>query len=446
MGLLMDVIDWMIQINSSFLKWNIAHGREILDVMHVIFDNIFYVFLCMTVFITTVYLVLSVSAVLSRKRHKEKSFDSSNAPFITIQIPTRNESIALRCAENCLGFDYPKDRYEVLIGDDSDDPAISGQLAEFAGLHERVKVIKRQKNIGFKPGNLNNMLKHSKGDYIVVFDSDFTPGRDFLKRIIAPFQHNKNLSAVQARWNFNNFNQNYVTVLASTIVYVFHHIVLTFLKKHNTGTLCGSAEAVKKSDLIKLGRWKSGSLTEDIEYSLRLHKNNKGIMYLPELECYSDVPHKAKDLYKQQMRWAYGVISSYIEHAGSLIINRSISIKRKALSFFAGFGYVLPVMILALFTFGTLSFLTHRPGPIDLPRFFSEMTINILLTSGLIIASIVSLYRAKKARYLAKMLLSSFSVGIITTFYVNKGIFKSVLGKPMEWYLLDKDTAGHTAK
>lgn len=443
MTLIINIINWIKEANTSFLEWNLNHGRPILDYLHAIFDKVFYIFLYMTIGLSLFYLVLSVIALLSKKKTKEKGFnpgaEKGKTPFVTIQIPTRNELIALRCAKKCLEFDYPKDRYEILIGDDSNNRLVSKKLKEFAAMHEQVKVIKRKDNIGYKPGNLNNMLKHSNGEMIVVFDSDFTPENDFLRRIIAPLVHDKNVSAVQARWNFNNFSQNYVTVLSSTIVHVFHHIVLTFMDRFGSGSLCGSAEAVRKSDLIRLGAWKSGSLTEDVEYSLRLHKDNKRIVYLQDLECYSDVPFKAKDLYKQQMRWGYGVISAYIFHVKDILASKTMSIKQKLLSFCAGFGYSLPIMIMVLFVFGTLSFVTDRPAPIDLAKFFSELGINVLLTSGLIAASFVSLYKAKKLRYSIKMLLSSFSIGIVTTYYVNKGIFKSILKKPMEWYLLNKN-------
>ncbi|MCX6707927.1 MAG: glycosyltransferase, partial [Candidatus Woesearchaeota archaeon] len=412
----------------------------ILDHLHLAFDKIFYVFLYATIGLTIFYLILSVLAMIPRKKREEKGFDMSKAPFVTIQIPTRNEIIALRCAQRCLEFDYPKDRYEILIGDDSNDKSVSKRLKEFADIHNNVNVIKRKQNTGFKPGNLNNMLDHSRGEILVIFDSDFTPESDFLRRIVAPFVRDKNVSAVQARWNFNNFDQNLITVLSSTIVHVFHHVVLSFMDRFETGSLCGSAEAIRKKDLIRLGKWRSGSLTEDVEYSLRLHKEGKKIIYLEGLECYSDVPFKATDLYKQQMRWAYGVVAAYICHTKDILFSRATSAKMKLLSFCAGFGYTLPVMIISLFIFGTFSFVTNRPAPIDLPKFFSELALNILLTSGLIIASMVSLYKVGKSRYLFKMLLSSFSIGIVTTLYVNKGIFKSIFGEPMEWFLLNKNT------
>lgn len=424
----------------DFIKVYLAYGRVILDYLHIIFDKTFYFFLYTAMVLTILYTIITIGAIFFKKDTKEKTFNLKKAPFVTVQIPTRNEDIALRCAQNCLDFDYPKDRYEILIGDDSNDPLVSGKINVFAKNYEQVKVIKRKKNIGFKPGNLNNMLKYSKGSIIVIFDSDFAPGKGFLKRIVAPFVHNRNVSAVQARWNFNNFNQNLVTILGGTIQYICHHIAFSFLTIFGSCFLCGSAEAVRKKDLIKSGKWTSGSLTEDIEYSLRLHKQKKKIVYLPNLECYSELPYKTVDLCKQQMRWAYGVITAYRTHIKDIILSKSLSLKRKLLSLYGGLGYVLPVLILMLFTFGSLSFVTHRPAPIDIPKFLSELGRNIWLTSGLLIASFFSLYKAKKIRYALKMLLSSFSIGLVVTYYVNKGIFRSILKKPMQWYLLNKNS------
>jgi cellulose synthase/poly-beta-1,6-N-acetylglucosamine synthase-like glycosyltransferase len=426
--------------SSETYQYYAMHTRYFTDYLHIGFDSLFYAALYIAIIFSLIYLSISFFVLFFNKDKKERDFDNSKIPFVSVQIPTRNELIALRCAKMCLDFDYPKNKYEVILGDDSDKPEVSAKLGEFAEEHKGiVNLFRRAKNTGFKPGNLNNMLEHSRGEILVIFDSDFTPGKDFLKRIVNPFIHNPNVSAVQARWNFNNFKQNMTSMLASTIVYMFHHIVLEFMGFFGSGSLCGSAEAVRKKDLIALGGWKSGSLTEDIEYSLRLHKANKKIVYLPKLECYSEVPFTPKDLYKQQMRWAYGVISSYKEHFMSLVFNKTLSLKRKTMSMFAGFGYIMPMLMAVMFVAGMLSFATHKPGPIDLARFFSEMGLNILFTSGLLIASGIALYKEKKLRYTFKTIVSSFSIGIVTTYYVNKGIIKSIMGKPMQWYLLKKE-------
>jgi len=413
-------------------------GRPILDFFHIIFDKLFYALLYIAVFISFIYGAMSLHAAIFRPRYKEKKLIAEKAPFVTVQIPTFNELAALNCASKCLEFDYPKDRYEIIIGDDSNNRQISKQIHSFAKEHG-IKVTRRGDNSGFKSGNLNHMLKFSQGEILVLFDSDFLPEKDFLKRIVAPFQHDRNVSGVQARWRFIEPNRNIVTVLGSTIVSVLHHICLPFLGKHtNISFLCGSAEAVRKKDLAALGGWQTGSLTEDIEYTLRLLKSGKRVIYLDGLECYGEVPYTAKDLYKQQMRWAYGVIYAFREHFKEMMTSKILKAREKASILFFCSGYLFSFLLLLLFTTGTLSFLTHPPGPIDLPKFFFETFINIALTSGIILASFLAMARTHNFKKAFSMVRASFSVGLIVTFYVNVGIFKVLANRPMPWYMLDK--------
>ncbi len=422
-----------------FLEY-MSFFRVILDYIHIFFDSGFYVLLYMMAFITLGFLLMAIIVCIFGKRYKEKQFIPEKAPFVTIQIPTKNEIIALRCAEKCLNFDYPKNKFEILIGDDSDDKSVSNQLVAFAKKHSNICIIKRKENVGYKPGNLQNMLQYSKGEILVIFDSDYIPEKDFLKRIVTPFIYDKSISVVQSRWNFYNYNQNFVTIMSSTIGYVFHHITLSFLQIFGTTSLCGSAEAVKKKDLIQLGGWKVGSLTEDIEYTLRLQTAGKKIVYLDKLECNGEAPFTAKDFFKQQMRWAYGVVHSYIINFKCFYLSNKISLWRKMVSSLPGIGYLIAPLITFLFFFGILSFVTHTPEAFDIAKFAKETGFNILITSGLIVASIIALLRAKRTKTILKMIVASFSVGIVAIYYVDKGIAKCLLNKQMGWFLLKKET------
>jgi len=439
--ILQQFIQNYIALVTEFFSWYNAAGRRILDFLHNMFNGAFNALLLVAVLMSVLYLIMSFYILFKKREQKqEEPVDDENLPLVTVQIPTFNELVAIRCAKSCLGFDYPKDRYEILIGDDSNRPEISRKLKEFAKQHSLVKVIKRQSNIGYKPGNLNNMLKYSKGEIIVIFDSDFAPQPDFLKRIVKPFMKDKKIAGVQARWKLINYNQNLVSVLGSTIVSTCHHITIPFMYQRRGITfLCGSAEAVRKSVLAEIGCWESGNLTEDIEFSLRLLERGYKIEYLDDLECDSEVPYTLKDLYKQQMRWAYGVISSFKKHFTTLFLkNENIGFKEKFyISFFCS-GYLLSFLLLMLFTTGTISFITHPPGPIDLSRFFGELFRNVALTSGIIISSIFTMAKTKNIKKLASMFAASFSIGLIVTYYVNMGIFKVLFNKPMEWYMLNK--------
>ena len=429
-------LDWLITKEGFSIL-----VRSILDFFHVIFDNIFNFVLFITILISFIYLAISIYVMFTKKSSKTKyQFDEEKAPFVTIQIPTYNELAAIQCAKNCLNFDYPKDRYEIIIGDDSKDKEISKKIDAFAKTEKLVKVTRRGNNIGYKAQNLNHMLKFTKGEIIVIFDSDFTPKSDFLRRIVAPFIHDKNVPAVQARWNSINAKQNIISILGSTIIAVCHKIILRFIyKRRKFGFLCGSAEAVRKNLLVKLGGWEKGSLTEDIEYSLRLLKNNHRVVYLEDLECNGEVPYKPKDLYRQQMRWAYGVISAFKKHGKGLIINKKLNIEDKMYAYLNVSGYMISVLLMGLFIIGFFSFITHTPEPIDLVKFFSELGRNILLTSGLIITAVIAQCMSKNVRTIPKVIASFFSYGLVVVYYVNKGIFRAIFRKPMEWYMLNKN-------
>ena len=191
--------------------------------------------------------------------------------------------------------------------------------------------------------------------------------------------------------------------------------------------------------LAEIGCWESGNLTEDIEFSLRLLERGYKIEYLDDLECDSEVPYTLKDLYKQQMRWAYGVIYSWKKHFIAIAKSRHLRLMDKMyMGIIFCSGYMLSVLLAGLFITGTLSFMTHAPAPIEWGRFFYEMARNIILTSGLIVSSIVALAKANKSRLTLPMIASSFSYGIVVTYYVNVGIFKALSKTPMEWYMLNK--------
>ncbi len=423
-------------VDNFFIQYN-SWGRDLLDYLHSMFNSIFIALLVLTTFISLIYIGLSLYSIMKKKDSEDD--DTGNHPFVTVQIPTYNELVALRCASKCLEFDYPKEKYEILIGDDSNDKKVSKKIDLFAEKHDKIRVFRRGSNYGYKSGNLNNLLLQSKGEIIVIFDSDFIPPADFLKRIVKPFEKDVNVAGVQAKWNFINAEQNMVSILGTTIVEVFQRITLPFMyHERKIGMLCGSAEAIRKDTLIKLGGWDNGNLTEDIEYSLRLIKKGYRIIYLEDLKCDSEVPYLAKDLYRQQMRWAYGVVSSYKMHAKDIFTSKKIAMQDKVFTSLICSGYFITILLASLFLTGLLSVITHPPAPIDLIRFFSETARNTILTGGLIAASFAAVLKAKKPNQLAKMIASSLTYGIVVTYYVNAGIIKAIFKKPMEWHMLKK--------
>ncbi len=439
--LFLNLIKTYNEIGQEFVSVYLNANRPILDGIHFIFDSLFLVFLYIAIFISLIFIIMSIVSVFSRKKEKEYSFDEPNAPFVTIQIPTYNELAAINCAKQCLKLDYPKDKYEIIIGDDSNNSAVSKQIDDFAALNKSiVKITRRGNNAGFKPGNLNYMLQSSKGEIITILDSDFLPDAGFLKSLVAPFQKDKNIGGVQARWKFVNQNQNLITILGSVIGLAFHHIYLPFMKKTGkVSFLCGSAEAVRKDLITKLGGWQDGSLTEDIEFSLRLLNNGFDIVYLEDAECGCEVPHIAKDLYRQQMRWAFGVVSAFMQHTLGILLSTNLNLKKKISIHFQGMGYFFSTLLFFMFITGTISFFSNPPAPINIAQFLQDTGINILFTSGIMISSVVAVIKTRNSKLLLKTFLTSFTYGLIVTYYVNVGIYKALVGKKMMWFMLSKN-------
>ena len=432
---LAQIYNFYEQIGTSVYTFYIQNSRLILDYMHTFFNSFFNILLYFTILLTFTYLIISIYLITNKRKIRERLVKNSQLPFVTVQIPTYNELAALNCAKKCLEFDYPKDKYEIIIGDDSSEKEISKKINRFAKWNS-IKVTKRGNNIGFKPGNLNHMLKFTKGEYIVVFDSDFLPEKDFLKRIIAPFIHNNKIDAVQARWRIKNFSQNMVSVVGGLIPMFSHMLALPFLMKTGgNGFIAGSAEAVRKKTLLDMGGWKSGALTEDIEYSLRLTKAGKKITYLESLECDCETPFTLNDLGKQQMRWAYGVIKALKLHFGG-ILRKTPKQSLNVIMLLS--GYLITILFFSLGITGLLSIITHRPEAVQWIKFFSETTLNVVLTSGFLLTGIITLVMSKKAREIPRMLIASFSVGLIVILYVTTGVLKALFNRPMQWFILAK--------
>lgn len=370
-------------------------------------------------------------------------------PKVTIQIPTYNETAALNCAEKCVHFNYPKNKLQIIIGDDSDKSDVSKLIDDFIIKYPDVLVSRRGSNKGFKPGNLNAMLNMSTGDYILILDSDFLPNNDFLLKLVQPVIKNPNLSGVQAGWKIINVQKNFSTIMGGGIVNVVHSILLPFMHKFtNHSILCGSGELVKKSDLIDLNGWTEGSLTEDVDYSLRLIAAGKRIEYLGQLKISCEVPYTAMDLFRQQMRWAYGVVSAFLNHNKKLLKSRLTKRRVKIATFLFSIGYLMIGLLLFTFFFGCLNMLCGAFGinPSESPTssytvgsFVYDSTVNLFLTGGMLLSSIVAAFiNGFGLKGSLKLFFATISIGFVCMFFVGKGIFNACFGLPMQWFMLKK--------
>jgi cellulose synthase/poly-beta-1,6-N-acetylglucosamine synthase-like glycosyltransferase len=400
------------------------------------------------------FVVTAVALGLARLRNKPEIIaDESLYPTVTVQIPTYNELAALNCAARCLDFDYPVEKIQIMIGDDSNQPEISAKIDAFAAANPRLEISRRGENIGFKPGNLNVMLPKSTGDYLLILDSDFLPKRDFLKRLVVPVIKDPTLAGAQAAWRILNVHDNQSTLMGTGIVNIIHSVILPFLKAAtNQCVFCGSGELVKKSYLIERGGWTAGALTEDVDYSLRVITEGKRIAYVSDLRIRCEVPYTPGDLFRQQMRWAYGVMRAFMAHGKKLYLSRTIQKRTKFAAFLFSSGYVMITLLLLTGLLGMLNLISTYFG-IDqaagqsssytIGHFVYDSAVNFLLTCGMIVSSIAAGFiNGFGFRSLGKLIVASFTIGVICMLFVGRGLITATLGLPMKWFMLKK--AGNT--
>lgn len=406
-------------------------------IISVLFDAV----LCGAFLLSSMYLITTlVVLIFCRKQERLPEVkDDRLLPRVTVQLPTRNEAAVLNCARCCLNFDYPKDRYEIIIGDDSNQPEVSAKIDEFVAQTD-VRVSRRPTNAGFKAGNLNAMNALSSGDYILVLDSDFVPQPDFLRRLVRPVVADSDLAAVQARWHINNAHQNFTTLFGSGIIDTIHMIMLPFLKYVLKGAfLCGSGMLIKKVELEKLNGWSTDALTEDVDCALRIMEGGGHIHYLPDLVVDGETPYRVLDLYKQQMRWAYGVTRACFSHLVNISRAKIMRRRKLAMIIFSG-GYLMSGLLLLNLIFGMINFWVNTIASAE-P--FNEHSVagnwiavrNFFLTCGMLATSIFAGFmKGNGVRHLLQLAVASFTLGTVMLLWVGRGLFLAIFNLPLKWY------------
>jgi len=407
-------------------------------IVHNVTLSLYNVFLLPMIFFSVLFYILAFSGIFL-KPEKKKVTKNYDWPMVTVQIPTFNEPVALRCVKKCLEFDYPKNKLEILIGDDSNNPSVSNMLNNFAKKHSKlVKVIRRTVNAGFKAGNLNNLLRYSKGKIVVIFDSDFVPSKNFLKKTMPPFLEDENVGCVQVKWKYMNMSQNRVSKLASAALMVYHHILAVINSKNGVSLLFGSGQAVRKDLLLKLGGWQEGSLTEDVEFSLKLLKNGYKTVYLSNFRVLGEVPFTIKGFFKQQKRWAYGNAKAFLQYAKWILFGKNLSPLQKSILTFTLTGYISAPFLVLFTLFGIISFMTGTPAQIDFYKFFKETGWMFLVNSGFMAATIIALIKEKRIRMIYSVIGSSVTVGFVISMGITAGLFDAITGKKMNWHMIQK--------
>jgi cellulose synthase/poly-beta-1,6-N-acetylglucosamine synthase-like glycosyltransferase len=239
-------------------------------------------------------------------------------PRVTIQLPIYNERYVIeRLVEAISRFDYPPELLDVQVLDDSTDETrkVARNCVErFAALGMPITYIHRSNREGYKAGALENGLKSSKGEFVAIFDADFVPSPDFLQLTIPYFMNpsgGAGIGMVQTRWTYLNTDYSLLTQVETILL--DGHFVVEHGARSRRGTFFnfnGTAGVWRRKAIDQAGGWQHDTLTEDTDLSYRAQLVGWKFLYLPHIECASELPVDMNGFKAQQARWAKGLMQT----------------------------------------------------------------------------------------------------------------------------------------
>ena len=235
-------------------------------------------------------------------------------PKVTVQLPIYNERYVIdRLVEAVSQFDYPRDLLEIQVLDDSTDQTqqIAGDCVDrYRALGLPISYIHRDNREGYKAGALQEGLRSASGEFIGIFDADFIPPADFLRRTV-PYFSDQKLAMVQTRWSYINRNYSALTEVAAILL--DGHFVIEHSARARSGLFFnfnGTAGIWRRTSIDDAGGWQHDTLTEDTDLSYRAQLRGWHFLYLPDIECPSELPVEMNAFKSQQARWAKGLMQT----------------------------------------------------------------------------------------------------------------------------------------
>ncbi len=357
------------------------------------------------------------------KRRKTPVLDEY--PKVTIQLPIFNEKYTIeRLLASVTRLDYPSDRLQIQVLDDStDDTAIlTRNLVDqykFQGID--IEWIHRTDRTGYKAGALAHGLQTATGELIAIFDADFIPNPDWLKKTVPPF-NNPKLGCLQTRWGHTNRKYNSLTRVEAMAI-DGHFIVEQTVRSRNDFFLNfnGTAGLWRRTCIEDAGGWQWDTLTEDLDLSYRAQMRGWKIDYLPDVVVPAELPAHVEAFKNQQFRWAKGSFQVVRKILPRVFDNSKLPFHVRLLALLHLTGYGVHPLMLAIL-------LLTLPVGLIAPQAFKLFPLSIIAGFGPPLV-----YLAAKAshspslferiRLLPLLTITGFGLCLNTSIAVLEGLF-----------------------
>ena len=254
-------------------------------------------------------------------------------PYVTIQLPVYNELYVMeRLLDNISKINYPNNKLEIQVLDDSTDESFSKTSEQISVLQNKglnIKHVTRSDRKNFKAGALKEGLKIAKGEFITIFDADFLPQKDWLQKTIPYFKDPK-IGVVQTRWGHLNRNFSILTKVQAFALDA--HFTLEQVGRSSMNHFInfnGTAGVWRKECILDAGNWQGDTLTEDLDLSYRAQLKNWKFKYLLEVETPAELPLLLSAARSQQFRWNKGGAENFQKFKWRILKDNNLSIKTK---------------------------------------------------------------------------------------------------------------------
>lgn len=270
------------------------------------------------------FLTLALFLRVRRNRHPLPPPAERDLPPVTVQLPIYNErEVVQRLIAAAVALDYPRDRLEIQVLDDSTDETCR-LAAEYVAAYQRegfnIQLFHRNNRNGFKAGALRESLERSRGDFIAILDADFVPAPDFLRRVVPYFLNDAGLGAVQARWG--HLNEGASGLTGAQAVALDKHFAVEQLVRHRADLFPkfnGSAGIWRKRCVLDAGGWQDDTVCEDLCLSTRAVLAGWRFYFADDVVVPAELPATILSYKVQQARWAMGSTQCMIKYGGQII-------------------------------------------------------------------------------------------------------------------------------
>ena len=305
-------------------------------------------------------------------------------PFVTIQLPLYNELyVTERLLENISKMEYPHEKLEIQVLDDSTDESLGNTAAQILKLQKTgldIQHICRINRRGFKAGALKEGLETAKGEFIAVFDSDFLPKSDWLLQTV-PYFKDPEIGVVQTRWGHINRNYSLLTKIQAFAL-DFHFILEQTGRNFGKHFINfnGTAGIWRKECIVNAGNWSGDTLTEDLDLSYRAQMKKWKFKYLEDVETPAELPVVMSAARSQQFRWTKGAAENFQKNYSRLLFDNSLTSGTKFHGFFhlLNSSMFLLILLLAVLSVPVLYIKNTNPqfsGYFKIVAFFALSTL-----------------------------------------------------------------------